>query len=120
MTKSELAEQLSQIMKLPKGRSELVLDTLFDCMEKALCRDERIEIRGFGSFEIRHYRARPGRNPRTGAAVEVKAKRLPYFKVGKELRARVAKGIRTTREVKTLPDPQDLTITSVEIPSAKL
>lgn len=120
MTKSELAEHLSQIMKLPKGRSELALDVIFDCMEKALCRDERIEIRGFGSFEIRHYQARKGRNPRTGAAVEVKPKRLPYFKVGKELRARVAKGKRVTREeVTPILEPQDIRICATEIPDAK-
>lgn len=120
MTKSELAEQLSQIMKLPKGRSELALDVIFDCLEKALCRDERIEIRGFGSFEIRHYQARKGRNPRTGAAVEVKPKRLPYFKVGKELRARVAKGKRVAREeVTPILETQDLRIGATEIPEAK-
>lgn len=119
MTKSELAEQLSQIMKLPKGRSELLIDVVFDCLEKALCRDERIEIRGFGSFEIRHYRARQGRNPRTGASVEVRPKRLPYFKVGKELRARVAKGRRATREIAPILEPQDLTTLSIAIPNAK-
>jgi integration host factor subunit beta len=120
MTKSELAEHLSQMMKLPKGRSEMALDVLFNCLEEALCRDERIEIRGFGSFEIRHYRARKGRNPRTGTSVEVKPKRLPYFKVGKELRARVAKGIRSTREVITIPEPQDLRTSTAESPDAKL
>jgi integration host factor subunit beta len=120
MTKSELAEKLSQIMKLPKGRSELALDVIFDCLEKALCRDERIEIRGFGSFEIRHYQARKGRNPRTGVAVEVRPKRLPYFKVGKELRARVAKGKRVPREeVTPILEPQDLRICATEIPDAK-
>ena len=55
-------------------------------------RGERIEIRGFGSFEIRHYRAYEGRNPRTGEAVEVRPKRLPFFKVGKELKERVNAG----------------------------
>lgn len=120
MTKSDLAEQLSRIMRLPKGRSELVLDAVFDCLGKALCREERIEIRGFGSFEVRHYRARHGRNPRTGASVEVKPKRLPYFKVGKELRARVAKGKRAKREAAPFVETQDLPLTSVEIPSAKL
>jgi integration host factor subunit beta len=120
MTKSDLAEHLSQTMKLPKGRSEQVLDVLFDCLEKALCRDERIEIRGFGSFELRHYRARQGRNPRTGASVAVKPKRLPYFKVGKELRARVAKGKRPPRvEAAHMLQPEDLSVAPVEIPSAK-
>jgi integration host factor subunit beta len=104
MTKSELAERLAQAQKLPKGRAGVLLDTVFDCLTQALSRDERIEIRGFGSFETKHYRARKGRNPRTGAAVQVKPKRLPVFKVGKELRTRVANGLRTTRELPAL-DP---------------
>jgi integration host factor subunit beta len=99
MTKSELAERLSQAQKLPKGRAGLLLDTIFDCLLQALSRDERIEIRGFGSFETRHYRARKGRNPRTGASVQVKPKRLPFFKVGKELRDRIGDGLRATREL---------------------
>lgn len=90
MTKSQLAEHLSQLQKLPKDRARLFLDAIFDGLLQALSRDERIEIRGFGSFETRHYRARKGRNPRTGAPVQVKPKRLPYFKVGKELRDRIA------------------------------
>jgi integration host factor subunit beta len=102
MTKSELAEHLSQVQRLPKGRAGLLLDTIFDCLLQSLTRNERIEIRGFGSFEIRHYRARQGRNPRTGTTVQVKPKRLPFFKVGKELRARVANGVHTTRELPAL------------------
>jgi len=102
MTKSELAEHISQVQKLSKGSAGLLLDTVFDCMLQALSRDERIEIRGFGSFETRHYRAHKGRNPRTGTSVEVKAKRLPYFKVGKELRHRIATALATTRELPAL------------------
>ena len=74
---------------MPKGRAELLINAIFDCMEASLRRGERIEIRGFGSFEIRNYRAYEGRNPRTGSAVNVKPKRLPFFKVGKELKERV-------------------------------
>ena len=74
---------------MPKGRAELLINAIFDCMEASLRRGERIEIRGFGSFEIRNYRAYEGRNPRTGSAVSVKPKRLPFFKVGKELKERV-------------------------------
>ena len=102
MTKSELAECLSQEQKLPKDRAGLLLDTVFDCLVQALSRDERIEIRGFGSFEIRHYRARKGRNPRTGASVQVKQKRLPFFKVGKELRERINNRLNTTGELPAL------------------
>jgi integration host factor subunit beta len=93
MTKSDLIEHLCQVQKLPKGRAELLVNTIFDCLEQSLRRGERIEIRGFGSFEIRHYRAYQGRNPRTGSTVAVKPKRLPFFKVGKELKERVNNAI---------------------------
>jgi len=89
MTKSDLIEYLCQAQKLPKGRAELLVNTIFECLEQSLKRGERIEIRGFGSFEIRNYRAYQGRNPRTGSQVAVKPKRLPFFKVGKELKERV-------------------------------
>ena len=89
MTKSDLIDRLCDEQRMPKGRAELLINCIFDTMEHSLRRGERIEIRGFGSFEIRHYKAYEGRNPRTGAAVEVKPKRLPFFKVGKELKERV-------------------------------
>jgi integration host factor subunit beta len=92
MTKSELIEAVANKLKLPKGKAELIVNCVFDSMEAALKSGERIEIRGFGSFEIRHYKPYEGRNPRTGAKVEVKAKRLPFFKVGKELKERVNEG----------------------------
>ena len=118
MTKSELAEHVSQAQKLPKGRAGLLLDTVFDCLLQALTRDERIEIRGFGSFETRHYRARQGRNPRTGAAVQVKPKRLPYFKVGKELRERIARGLHATRELLAVA-PATRTVSAVGTPTKR-
>ena len=92
VTKSDLIEQLSESLKLPKGKAELVVNVMFDSMVSALQRGERIEIRGFGSFEVRNYKPYEGRNPRTGEPVHVKAKRLPFFKVGKELRERVNAG----------------------------
>ena len=92
MTKSELIETVANKLKLPKGKAELIVNCVFDSMEAALKQGERIEIRGFGSFEIRHYKAYEGRNPRTGAKVEVRPKRLPFFKVGKELKERVNSG----------------------------
>jgi integration host factor subunit beta len=95
MTKSDLIDVLCETQKLPKGRAELLVHVIFDALEAALKRGERIEIRGFGSFELRSYRGYDGRNPRTGSAVEVRPKRLPFFKVGKELKERVNEG-RTT------------------------
>src|SRR5664279_6297983 len=89
MTKSDLIDLLCEAEKMPKGRAELLINAIFDCMEASLRRGERIEIRGFGSFEIRNYRSYEGRNPRTGSAVSVRPKRLPFFKVGKELKERV-------------------------------
>ena len=89
MTKSDLIERLCSDQKLPKGKAELLVNSIFDCLEQALRRGERIEIRGFGSFEIRRYKAYQGRNPKTGVPVSVEEKRLPFFKVGKELKERV-------------------------------
>ena len=92
MTKSDLIDVLCETQKVPKGRAELLVHVIFDSMEASLKRGERIEIRGFGSFEIRNYRPYEGRNPRTGVTVSVRPKRLPFFKVGKELKERVNAG----------------------------
>lgn len=86
MTKSDLIERISESLKLPAGKAEAIVNTIFDSMVKALERGEGIEIRGFGSFTVRDYKAYQGRNPKTGAAVPVPPKRLPFFKVGKELK----------------------------------
>lgn len=89
MTKSELIERVAQETGLTKGRAEMVINSIFDSMVEALVANEGIEIRGFGSFTVRQYKAYEGRNPRTGEPVHVAPKRLPFFKVGKELRERV-------------------------------
>jgi integration host factor subunit beta len=86
MTKSELIDAITTRGEITKARAELVVNCVFDTMTEALRRGEGIEIRGFGSFTVRPYKAYTGRNPRTGQAVDVPAKRLPFFKVGKELR----------------------------------
>lgn len=86
MTKSELIEAITARGEITKARAELVVNCVFETMTQALQRGEGIEIRGFGSFTVRPYRSYTGRNPRTGQAVAVPAKRLPFFKVGKELR----------------------------------
>src|ERR1700690_2317751 len=92
MTKSDLIDVLCEAQKVPKGRAEFLVHVVFDSMEASLKRGERIEIRGFGSFEMRNYRPYEGRNPRTGVTVSVRPKRLPFFKVGKELKERVNVG----------------------------
>ncbi len=86
MTKSELIEAITARGDITKARAELVVNCVFDTMTESLQRNEGIEIRGFGSFTVRPYKAYTGRNPRTGQAVNVPSKRLPFFKVGKELR----------------------------------
>ena len=89
MNKSELVEKLAERAKITKKRAEQVVNLVFDQMTAALKRGERIEIRGFGSFTSKSYDAYTGRNPRTGETIHVPAKRLPFFKVGKELKERV-------------------------------
>jgi len=86
MTKSELVEAIAARAKLTKARAEHVVNLVFDAIVRALEKGEHIEIRGFGSFTLREYQGYPGRNPKTGEAVDVRPKKLPFFKVGKELR----------------------------------
>jgi integration host factor subunit beta len=86
VTKSELIDALAERSNLTKARAELVVNCVFEAMTEALERGEGIEIRGFGSFTVRPYKPYSGRNPRTGEPVPVPAKRLPFFKVGKELK----------------------------------
>jgi integration host factor subunit beta len=106
MTKSDLVEQVAELRNLPKGRAETVVNMVFEALEEALKRNERIEVRGLGSFEIRHYGAYKGRNPRTGDSVAVKPKRLPFFKVGKELKDLINSKLRRTQEMPALETPE--------------
>jgi integration host factor subunit beta len=89
MNKSELIEAVAEKTKITKKRAEDVVNLIFDVMIEAMAKGDRIEIRGLGSFVVKEYGAYTGRNPRTGESIEVKPKRLPFFKVGKELRERV-------------------------------
>ena len=90
MTKSELIEALAAMQShLAFNDVELAVKNALEQMSQALAKGERIEIRGFGSFVVKQRQAREGRNPKTGALVSVQAKRVPFFKVGKELRLRV-------------------------------
>ena len=86
MTKSQLIEAVVQSSNITKSRVEVAVNCVFDAMSEALQRGDGIEIRGFGTFTVREYKPYSGRNPRTGQPVEVGAKRLPFFKVGKELK----------------------------------
>lgn len=87
MTKSELIQRLAENNPHLYLRDvEKIVETVFDEISEALVRGDRVELRGFGAFSIKHRDARTGRNPRTGETVEVEAKRLPFFKTGKALR----------------------------------
>ncbi|MFQ5683366.1 MAG: integration host factor subunit beta [Candidatus Binatia bacterium] len=90
MTKRDLIDELNKkFPHLSHYDAEVIVNGIFDSIVKAMTDGERIEIRGFGSFLVKHRRAREGRNPKSGAVVSVAAKRVPTFKVGKELRLRV-------------------------------
>ena len=86
MNKTNLIKQVSERNKIQLNVAKVIVDTIFNGMSESLEKGERIEIRGFGTFVVRHYRAYKGRNPKTGGIVDVPPKKLPYFKVGKELR----------------------------------
>ena len=99
MTKSELIAELArQNPNLYIRDLERIVETVFDTITGALARGERVELRGFGAFSIKERAARTGRNPRTGASVSVAAKRLPFFKTGKDLRDHVNTGTPMTSE----------------------
>ena len=92
MTRSELIEQLALNKCKSIRAAEAVVHEVFDCMSDTLIAGGRIEIRGFGSFEIREYEGYTGRNPKTGLEVSVGPKKTPFFKVGKELKERIMAG----------------------------
>jgi integration host factor subunit beta len=86
LTKADLIEQVLRVTELPRKESETIVETIFDSIIQALQSGDKIEIRGFGSFRTRERRGRVGRNPKTGAKVEVPAKKIPFFKPSKELK----------------------------------
>jgi len=89
MTKSELIEELTQKTNITKKRIETVINCVFDKMTQTLVNGDRIEIRGFGSWHVKEYKTYVGRNPKTGDSVTVPEKKLPFFKVGKELKKNI-------------------------------
>jgi len=89
MNKSQLVEALAKAENLTLKTAEDVVNTIFKEMEKTLVRGERIEIRGLGSFKIKHYQSYNGRNPKTGKIIQVENKKLPFFKVGRDLKEMV-------------------------------
>src|SRR6266540_4165930 len=86
MTKADLIEDVSRAVEMSRKDSEVIVETIFESIVKSLRSGDKIEIRGFGSFRTRQRDARVGRNPKTGARVEVPAKKIPYFKPSKDLK----------------------------------
>lgn len=89
MTKSELIEMVAQRKGITRKEAETAVNTVLQEIGDAMRRSERVELRGFGSFTVKERPSREGRNPKTGTAVHVDEKRVPFFKAGKELRLRV-------------------------------
>jgi integration host factor subunit beta len=89
VTKAELVDEVAKASDLTRKHSEVIVDCVFSAISDALRRGDKIELRGFGSFRVRHRDGRRGRNPKTGAGVIVPPKQVPHFKPGKELRERI-------------------------------
>ena len=105
MTKADLVEEVAKVTELTRKDSEVIVDTLFESVIKALRDGDKLEVRGFGSFRVRQRNARVGRNPKTGEKVEVPAKRVPYFKPSKELKDLINDG--TTAAPMSPPAPSN-------------
>lgn len=102
MTKADLVDQVTALGSLTRRDGEVIVDTFFEGIIEAVAADDKVEIRGFGSFRTRQRNARTGRNPKTGDKVNVPAKRVPYFKPSKELRDMVNQS--TAIDDASLPD----------------
>src|SRR5918998_6175533 len=92
MTKADLVEDVARAAELTKKDAEQLVEIIFESIIDALNKGEKIELRGFGSFRVRQRGARKGRNPKTGDPVDIPAKRVPYFKPGKELKELIHDG----------------------------
>ena len=92
MTKSELIEKLASKKSISNAVADRIVTEIFNSMTDTLVSGNRIEIRGFGSFEIREYAGYTARNPKTGSPFEAKPKKLPFFKTGKDLKERILAG----------------------------
>ena len=95
MTKADLVDEISRAIAATRKDAETIVETVFESIVKALRGDDKVEIRGFGSFRTRKRRGRIGRNPKTGVKVNVPPKRIPYFKPSKELKEIVNSGSAT-------------------------
>ena len=96
LTKAEMADLLFERVGLNKREAKDIVDTFFEEIRDALANGDAVKLSGFGNFQVRKKPARPGRNPKTGASVYVNTRKVPFFKVGKELKERVNKGSSST------------------------
>jgi len=108
MTKADLVDKVTALGDLTRRDGEVIVDTLFESVIGALKAGNKIEIRGFGSFRTRQRNARTGRNPKTGAKVDVPAKRVPFFKPSKELRDSVNPGSAKSTPIKSSDNPDKI------------
>src|SRR5204863_4740861 len=107
MTKADLIEEVSRVVEMTRKESEVIVEAIVDSIVKSLRTGDKIEIRGFGSFRTRQRQPRIGRNPKTGARVEVPAKKIPYFKPSKELKDVVNAAAATAPPPPTEPAPTE-------------
>jgi integration host factor subunit beta len=103
VTKADLVEEVSRATQMTRNDAEETVETIFESIIGALQKGDKIEIRGFGSFRTRQRRARVGRNPKTGARVEVPPKRVPFFKPSRELKEYVNAGAAATEPAEASP-----------------
>lgn len=90
MTKSELIEEVARnVDNFSRKDVELIVDTIFQSMSDSLSKGDKVEIRGFGSFKVKHREGRQGRNPKSGESIYIAPKKVPFFKAGKEIRERI-------------------------------
>lgn len=123
MTKAELVEEVARAAELNKRDAEVIVETVFDSIIGALHKGDKVELRGFGSFRTRERGPRRGRNPKTGEPVDVPAKRVPYFKPGKELKEYFtekpgAPQAATAPETATAPEPAPASIPAAVTPDS--
>jgi integration host factor subunit beta len=117
MTKAELVEEVARAAELNKRDAEVIVETVFDSIIGALHKGDKVELRGFGSFRTRERGPRRGRNPKTGEPVDVPAKRVPYFKPGKELKEYFTEKPGAP-EAATAPEPAPASIPSAVAPDS--
>jgi integration host factor subunit beta len=106
MTKAELVEDVARAAELTKKDAERLVEIVFESIIETLNHGEKIELRGFGSFRVRERGARRGRNPKTGDPVDIPAKRVPYFKPGKELKELINEDEEAGAKTADPPDPE--------------